>query len=110
GNRERGRFTRSDEVRFVRLIPGPIERVWAYLVEGEQRATWLAGGPLEPRVGGRAELFFRHANLAPDESPPDQYKQYHDPGDSFVARVTQCEPPRLLAYTWGGNSDSEVTF
>ena len=28
-------------VRFERLLPGPIERVWEYLTDGDKRATWL---------------------------------------------------------------------
>jgi uncharacterized protein YndB with AHSA1/START domain len=87
--------------------------VWAYLTDGEKRGKWLASGPMELRVGGKAELFFRHADLSPTETPPEKYKQYHDPGDTMIAQVTQCEPPRLLSYTWGSalpGEGSEVTF
>src|SRR5690606_39019955 len=31
-------------VRFRRVLPGPIERVWAYLTEADKRAKWFAGG------------------------------------------------------------------
>ncbi|MEQ8750919.1 MAG: hypothetical protein RIC52_14200 [Amphiplicatus sp.] len=34
-------------IRFERLLPGPIERVWAYLTEPEKRAEWFAGGVTE---------------------------------------------------------------
>lgn len=112
-NIQPGQFIALGEVRFVRLLPGPIERVWAYLTDGEKRAKWFAGGPMELRAGGRVELFFRHANLAPDETPPEQYKQYHDPGDTMIAEVTQCDPPKLLSFTWPGatpDETSEVSF
>lgn len=107
-----GEFTAPGEVRFVRLLPGPIERVWAYLTDGEKRAKWLAGGPMELRVGGRAELKFRHADIAPDEKPPAEYQHMHDIGETMVGQVTRCEPPRVLAYTWWTESKqgSEVTF
>ena len=36
---EYGVVLESGAVRFERLLPGPIERVWSYLVEGEKRAT-----------------------------------------------------------------------
>ena len=101
------------EARLVRLLPGPIERVWDYLVDGEKRKKWLAGGPIEQRVGGSVELHFRHADIAPNEQPPDEYKKYHDPGATMRGQVTRCEPPRLLSYTWGGievADNSEVTF
>ena len=45
-------------VRLERLLPGPIERVWAYLTESDKRATWFASGPFELRVGGKADLHF----------------------------------------------------
>ena len=37
--------TATDTVRLERLLPGPIERVWAYLTEPDKRATWFAGSP-----------------------------------------------------------------
>ncbi len=96
------------EVRLVRTLPGPIERVWDYLVDPGKRARWFAGGPMEPRNGGRIRLDFRHKNIAPDETPPDDHKQYHDPGMSMDGTVLRWEPPRVLSYTFGENSD--VTF
>ncbi len=106
-----GVVTEAGTVRFERLLPGPIERVWAYLTQSEKRSTWLASGPMELRVGGRVELTFRHADLSPHaEPPPEKYKQYEN-GVSTHGRITRCEPPRLLSYTWGGEpGDSEVTF
>ena len=37
--------TRPDEhtVQFVRILPGPIERIWAYLWDGKKRGEWFAG-------------------------------------------------------------------
>ncbi|HYD85627.1 MAG TPA: SRPBCC domain-containing protein, partial [Opitutus sp.] len=46
---------------------------------------------------------------APDETPPAKYAHVQDPGVTFEGRVLRCEPPRLLAYTFG-SEDSEVTF
>lgn len=109
---EFGTVTAADTVRFDRLLPGPIERVWAFLTEPEKRAQWLAGGPMEMRVGGKVELHFRHADLAPHPEPtPERYRQYKD-GVTTHGSITRCEPPRLLSYTWGGepDSESEVTF
>ena len=37
----------ASTVRFERLLPGPIERVWEYLSNGTKRATWFAGGDTE---------------------------------------------------------------
>lgn len=103
-------------VRFERLLPGPIERVWEYLTQSDKRATWLAAGPMELRVGGRVELVFRNEELAgPDEETPAVYKDAS--GHRQVTRITRIEPPRLLAFTWGNEvagpgepPPSEVVF
>ncbi|CFN67405.1 Uncharacterised protein [Bordetella pertussis] len=34
----------AQSIRFERLLPGPIERVWAWLADADKRARWLAGG------------------------------------------------------------------
>jgi hypothetical protein len=88
-------------VRFERLLPGPLERVWEYLIDGKKRATWFAGGNTELRVGGRTEMLFHNASLSskPDIDPPEKYKDYADKM-SFGGTVTQCDPPRLLTFTY----------
>ena len=109
---EFGVVTAARTVRFERVLPGPIERVWAYLTESEKRGKWLASGPMDLRVGGPVELHFRHAELTPHvEQPPEKYRDCAD-GFTTHGRVTRCEPPRLLSYTWDEESAvaSEVTF
>ena len=102
----------SNAVRFVRILPGPIERVWSFLVELEKRARWLCGGETEPAVGGRVEMHFHNANLAgnSNDEPPEKYKKYAGPV-SFQGEVIAYEPPRLLTHSWEfeGNA-SEVTY
>ena len=61
--------TGPGEVRLERLLPGPVERIWAYLTDGEKRARWLAAGSTEERVGGKVVLRFRHADLSPERIP-----------------------------------------
>ena len=98
-------------LRLQRVLPGPVERVWAYLTESEKRGKWLARGPMELRVGGRVELNFRNAELSPHkETPPDRYR--NKGAGSLRGRITRCDPPRLLSYTWNedSGSPSEVTF
>jgi uncharacterized protein YndB with AHSA1/START domain len=109
-NEQPGKFNGPAEVRFVRTLPGPIERVWEYITDPEKRARWFAGGPLEQRVGGKLRLNFHHKNIAPDETPPDDCKESHDPGHSMEGVVTRCEPPRVLAFTFGSDGESLVTF
>jgi uncharacterized protein YndB with AHSA1/START domain len=108
-NEQHGKFTGPGEVRLVRTLPGPIERVWEYLTDPEKRARWICGGVLEQKAGGKVEFNMVHKKLAPGETPPAKYAQVQDPGVTFEGRVLRCEPPRLLVYTFGSD-DSEVTF
>lgn len=107
-NEQHGQFRGRGELRFVRTLPGPIERVWNYLTDPEKRARWFAGGSMEPRQGGKLELLFCHKNIAPDEIPPEQSKEHHDPGTTMSGTILRWEPPRVLSYTF--SDDSEVTF
>jgi uncharacterized protein YndB with AHSA1/START domain len=108
-NHDHAKFTARGELRLMRLLPGPIERVWEYLVDPEKRSRWFAAGLLEQRPGGRAEFAMRQSTLAPDETPPRKYQHMHEAGVTLAGRVLRCEPPRLLVFTFGGE-DSEVTF
>ncbi len=104
-----GTVLAPDTVRFERLLPGPVERVWSYLVESEKRGLWLASGTLEPRVGGAVELTFHNATLSP-EPVPERYRARSGPIASRQ-QVTRFEPPHALAFTWGSAAaPSEVLF
>lgn len=107
-NEQLGEFRGQGEVRIVRTLPGPIERIWEYLTDPEKRARWFAGGPMEQKNGGKVELFFQHKNIAPNEEPPEQYKKVHETGFTMPGTVLRWEPPRVLSYTFDDNSD--VTF
>ena len=109
-NEQLGRFNGPAEVRLVRILPGPIERVWEYLTDPEKRARWFAGGPMEQRVGGKVQLNFRHKNLAPNETPPPAYEKHHEPGTTMDGVVTRCDPPHTLAFTFGSDGESEAIF
>jgi uncharacterized protein YndB with AHSA1/START domain len=92
--------------RLERLLPGPVERVWTYLIDPAKRRLWFADGPLELRVGGAVRLQFRFAELTPEPVP-----EGGDAECTLIGTVTRCERPRLLSYTWGsGANASQVTF
>lgn len=101
-------------VRFERILPGPIERVWDYLTDSEKRGRWFAAGTMEPRVGGKIEFRFDHASLSPHQAPtPEKFKdlEKHEGGFKSYHRVTRFDPPRFLSFTWGEEKDpSEVNF
>ncbi|WP_027135276.1 SRPBCC family protein [Geminicoccus roseus] len=107
-----GTLIAPDTLRFERRLPGPIQRIWAYLTEPDKRARWLAGGPMELRQGGGVTLEFRHADLSATVDDGAAQAGRCDGTATVHGRVTRCDPPRLLAYTWGEDSgqDSEVTF
>lgn len=108
-NQALARFPAPGEVRLVRLLPGPIERVWDFIIDPEKRARWFAGGVWDQKAGGKVVFAMHHKNLAPDETPPAEYAKVQDPGVTFEGRVIRCEPPRLFEFTFGGD-ESVVTF
>jgi len=107
-NEQPAQFPAPGEVRIMRTLPGPIERIWTYLTDPEKRSRWFAGGPMELRAGGKMELFFCHKNIAPNEIPPEKHAAVQDPGFKMPGTILRCEPPRVLSYTFDDNSD--VTF
>lgn len=109
-NEQLGKFSTPAEVRIVRTLPGPIERVWDYLVDPEKRSRWFAGGPMELRPGGKVTFQVRYKNLAPDEPLPEEHKDKYDSDRTMTGTVTRCEPPRVLAFTFSHYGESEATF
>lgn len=101
-----GTVTAPDTLRLERVLPGPVERVWDYLVDPDKRSRWFAGGSLEPREGGKSVLLFDHDKLS-DESYPADYASFK--GKSFNGTVLVYDPPRKLGYTFE-DGGSEVLF
>jgi len=98
----------NDTVRIVRTLPGPLDRVWAYLVDGEKRALWLAAGDFAPHPGAKSTLEFRNADLSPEPGDaPAKYKSLERCA-SLPVEITRFEPKSAFAMKWG--EDSEVTF
>lgn len=93
-------------VRLERLLPGPIERVWAYLTESKKRATWLAAGEFDLRIGGKVELHFEN-----DKLPNDVVPEGKGGRNSFEGRITRLEPLKALGHTWIWNGkETEVLY
>jgi uncharacterized protein YndB with AHSA1/START domain len=91
-------------LRIQRVLTGPIDRVWAYLTDGELRRQWLAAGPMEMKVGTTFELVWRNDELTnPPGTKPAGFGSEH----RMESRITEFDPPRRLAYTWG---EGTVTF
>lgn len=109
---EFGEVIATDSVRFERILPGPIERVWSYLVDSDKRARWFCGGDTDAAVGGNVEMHFHNASLStePDVAPPEKYKDLPEKM-SFSGTVTVFDPPHQLAHTWDFEGESsEVSY
>jgi uncharacterized protein YndB with AHSA1/START domain len=89
-------------LRYERVYPHPIARVWAAVTSAEQLDVWLApacGVLVEPWLGGRCEFCFGGPN-------PDMAE--HDPVDrstwSHSGSITEFEPPNLVHYQLGASA------
>lgn len=92
-------------LRIERLLPGPIERIWAYLTDSDLRRRWLASGAMEQRLGATTELVWRNQELNdPPTARPEGMPEEH----RMVVTVTEIDPPRRLGITWGASGG--VTF
>lgn len=81
-----GTILDSTTVRFERVLPAPVARVWWFLSDTEGMAAWLTRGELEPRTGGHVELRW-------------------ESGDIEHGEVTRWEPERVLEYTWSAGGE-----
>lgn len=100
-----GRITEPATLTIQRVLPGPIDRCWAYLTESDLRRKWLAAGEMEMRVGSQVELVWRNDELTdPPGLRPAEFPSDH----RMTCTITELDPPRLLSITWG--STGGVTF
>lgn len=112
-NDQYGKLVAPATLVLERLLPGPIDRVWAYLTESEMRKRWIAAGDMDLKVGGAVELIFDHDELSETkEETPEKYKDICDTGAKMHGHILAVDPPHLLSYTWSEEEDgeSEVTF
>ena len=106
--------TRPDEhtVQFVRILPGPIEKIWDYIADGKKRGEWFASGALPP-VGETFELRFKHSELSPNQAPPpERFKEMDATGHVGRERLLALEPPHRMVMSFGLEQGgvSEVEF
>ncbi len=93
-----GVLTEPATLTIRRLLPGPVERIWAYLTQGDLRRQWLAAGEMEMTLGAPLELVWRNDELSdpPGQRPPGFPEEHR-----LQSRITELDPPRKLAITWG---------
>lgn len=100
-----GVLTDPTTLTIQRVLPGPIERVWAYLTDGNLRRRWLAAGDMELKVGAPFEFVWHNNELT---DPPGQRPEGYSDEHRMQSRITEIDPPRKLSFTWFERG--EVTF
>jgi uncharacterized protein YndB with AHSA1/START domain len=88
-----------------RRLPGPVERVWAYLTDSDLRRQWLAAGDMALTPGAPFDLVWRNDALS--ASPAERPAGFPEESRA-TCRITQVEPLRRLSFEWPGVGD--VTF
>ncbi|MEM8696762.1 MAG: SRPBCC family protein [Pseudomonadota bacterium] len=83
-------------LRFARDLPGPIERVWGYLVDPAKRALWFCGGTTGSQPGDRYTMAFNHDHLS-HEPLPERYASMQG-GIDLDAQIIEIESPHLLVF------------
>lgn len=89
-------------LKIQRLLPGPVERIWRYLVESDLRKQWLAAGQMEMSVGAPFEFVWRNNELT---DPPGQRPEGFSGEHRMQSRITELDPPCKLAIAWEGSGD-----
>jgi uncharacterized protein YndB with AHSA1/START domain len=100
-----GTLIEPTTLKIQRILPGPIERVWAYLTDSELRRKWLAAGSMEMQVGSSFELVWRNDELS---DPPGKRPEGFAEENRMQSRITELDPLRKISFTW--NNSGDVTF
>src|SRR3954468_13529436 len=100
-----GELIEPTTLRIQRLLPGRIERIWAYLTDSDLRSKWLAAGAMEMKLGAPVEFVWRNDELNdPPSKRPADFPEEH----RMQSRITELDPLRKLSIAW--NNSSDVTF
>ena len=100
-----GNLIEPATLKLERLLPGPIERCWAYLTDSKLRQQWVAAGEMDMKVGSAFELVWHNDKLT---DPPGKRPEGFGAEHRMHSRIVAFEVPRRLVFTWGENG--EVSF
>ncbi|HEY9682260.1 MAG TPA: SRPBCC family protein [Oculatellaceae cyanobacterium] len=98
-----GKIVDDQTVRFERVMPASVERVWQYLTQSDFLSSWFAVGTVEGRVGGRVDLHFQQEDI------PDRDEN----GLKIRGLISVFEPNKALAFSWidtRNETDSKVSI
>mgnify|MGYP001817736645 CR=1 FL=1 len=109
---EYGELLDESTVRFERMLPGPIERVWSYIIESDKRKQWLCAGDISAGDGANVDMHFHNESLSEAEDIEIPEKYAHMPREmTFSGTVTRWDPPNAVSHTWEfGDESSEVSY
>ena len=82
---QKGEVVTEQAVRFVRALPAPPAKVWAFLTDAARLPEWYGDGRIEAREGGAVSLM----------------------GGDIRGVVTAWRPEKFLGYTWNVYSPGE---
>ncbi len=89
----------AQTIRFTRILPGPVERVWEYLYDGKKRGEWFAAGDTPAKPGETFELRFKHSDLSPHRAmPPEKYREMDKTGHVGLCKLLELDPPRRMVF------------
>lgn len=100
-----GTVSKDSTLTIKRVLPGSIERVWAYLTESDLRRKWLAGGEMEMKVGAPFEFVWRNDELTdpPGKKPADFGEEHR-----MKCEITELDPPHKIGFTWSGSGNVTI--
>ena len=99
-----GTLTEPTTFTIQRWLPGPVERIWRYLVDSDMRKQWLAAGAIPDAAGKRFELVWKNDTLSlPDDPRPEGFGAEQKMETELVSIV----PMEELTIAWGAGT---VTF
>ena len=75
---------------FERCLSHPVEVVWRAITEADELEHWFPSRVEVDELGPGAEMTFTFENMPIEDAPM-----------TMTGRVTELDPPRRFAFTWG---------
>lgn len=100
-----GTISEDATLTIRRSLPGPIERVWAYLTESQLRRQWLAAGEMSLRAGAPFQLTWRNDELTrPSGQRPAGFGEEHQ----MESQIIEVDPPHKLVFAWSNSGQVSI--
>lgn len=98
-------MTEQNTLTMRRLLPAPVDRVWAYLTDSDLRRRWLAAGDMALEPGATFAFTWRNDELT---DPPGERPEGMGAEHRMESRITEVRPPHHIAFTWDGTGDVSI--